>query len=96
MLAGWCFGSAAFRIAQVPAVANLALATTVALLVWRWSRRVRVPQPVQRHYLPRARIAVVALALVAAVLGVRELPHLSVVLPRPTVAAHLAPLPPSH
>jgi hypothetical protein len=96
MLAGHLLGPEAFRVAQLPAVADLALATTVVIVVWRWSRRVRSSEPVKGHYLPRTRLAVVALVVVAVALGVQALPHLAVVVPRPTVASNVAPIPPSH
>jgi putative flippase GtrA len=88
-LVGRLFGADAFRLAQVPAVVDMALAASVTVLVWRWSRSVQAPQPIRRHHVPRAQVAVVALVLVAAMLGVRTLPDLTVLAPRPGAAAQL-------
>jgi hypothetical protein len=95
VLAGGFLGPEAFRIAQLPAVADLALATTAAVVVRRWSRQGGARQPVKRHYVPRTRLAIVALVAVAASLGVPALPKLAMVVPRPTVASNVAPIPPT-
>lgn len=85
ILLGRLLGQEALRVALVPAVADLALATTVAIVVGRWSRTLIVPQAVERHYLPPGRIAAAMLALTAAALGLRTLPDLSINPPKPAV-----------
>lgn len=86
MLAGRLFGPDILRIALLPAIADLALASTVAVIVWRWSRTVFVPRVLPHHHLPhhhlpRGRLAVAVLTLAAVVLGLRVAPDLSMVRP---------------
>jgi len=49
-------------------VDDVLLAPTVALLAWRWSRRVSKPIAVHQH-LPRGRYAIVGLMVAALVFG---------------------------
>lgn len=81
MVAGRLFGPEILRVALLPAIADLALAATVAVTAWHWSRGVFVPRALPRHHLPRGRLAVVVLALAAVALGLRVSPELSMVRP---------------
>ncbi|GAA2619915.1 hypothetical protein GCM10010399_58770 [Dactylosporangium fulvum] len=69
LLAGRWFGPGAFRVATVTVALDLVLAAAIAAFAWRWSRAVAAPRTGERHYVPRARLAVAALTLVAAGLG---------------------------
>ena len=89
LLIGRLFGPEAFRIAALPVVADLLLASAVAVLVSRWAGRPATdepePAPVPaRLHLPRARFALAMLVVVAALLGLYGLPALQW---QPAVAA---------
>jgi hypothetical protein len=86
MLAGRLFGPDILRIALLPAITDVALASTVAVIAWRWSRMVFVPRVLPHHHLPhhhlpRGRLAVAVLTLAAVALGLRVSPDLSMVRP---------------
>ncbi|HEX5594514.1 MAG TPA: glycosyltransferase family 2 protein [Micromonosporaceae bacterium] len=81
VLVGRLFGTESLRVALLPAFFDVVLAATVAMVAWRWSREVIIPRAQPRHYLPRGRLALVALALAAVPLGLRALPGLSMVRP---------------
>lgn len=77
LLTGRLFGPEAFRIAALPGVADLLIAVTVAILVTRGVTAAEDRPEPTRPYLPRARFALAALLLLAAVLGVRAMPALT-------------------
>jgi putative flippase GtrA len=70
LLTGRLFGAGALRVAAVPAIGDVLLAGTVAVLVWRWSRATAELEPASRHYVPPWRLVTVILIGVAALLGV--------------------------
>ncbi|WP_432993157.1 glycosyltransferase [Dactylosporangium sp. CA-233914] len=74
LLVGRLFGPDAFRAVTVTGALDAVLAATIAVFVWRWSRTVATPQAGKRHYVPRGRLAVAALALIAVGLGGFTLP----------------------
>jgi putative flippase GtrA len=69
LLAGRLFGPDAFRAVTAPGALDLMPAVTIAIFAWRWSRTVAAPRADRRRYVPRGRLAAVALALGAAGLG---------------------------
>jgi hypothetical protein len=71
---------------QEPATLDVALAATVAGFVCAWSRGVAVPRAAGRHHVPRGRLALAALAVVALALGVPGSPLLSAIDPRNEMA----------
>ncbi|WP_327000675.1 glycosyltransferase [Dactylosporangium sp. NBC_01737] len=69
LLAGRLFGPDAFRAVTAPGALDLVPAVTIAIFAWRWSRTVAAPRAAGRRYVPRGRLAAVALALVAGGFG---------------------------